>query len=57
MRNNKLYDTYFIAEKYHYKKRPQNVEKQIKRFWDTKDEQKRKIIYEYSQLEWILVEY
>ena len=57
MRENKKRDAYFWAQKHWHKKRPQNVENQIKRFWDTKDGQKRKIIYEYIQLEWIISEY
>jgi hypothetical protein len=57
MRENKKRDAYFWAQKHWHERRPQNVGNQIKRFWDTKDGQKRKIIYEYIQLEWIISEY
>lgn len=45
------------ADKYRQKKRPLNVERQIKRYWETKDPEKRKIIYQYICLERIIADY
>lgn len=56
MRQNKR-DAYFWAEKHWHKRRPKTVEKQVERFWNEKDENKRKRIYEYLQLERILANY
>lgn len=58
MRENKKYCVRQIVEKYRNKaKRPQNVEKQIERFWKAKTPQERERIYEYVQLERIISEY
>ena len=57
MRENKKRDAYFWAQKRRNKRRPQTVEKQVERFWNEKDENKRERIYEYIQLERILADY
>ena len=46
-----------IYSKYWGKPRPKNVENQIKRYWETTDTEKRKIIYQLIELEWVIAEY
>lgn len=51
MKNRKELVTEIILSQFRYKPRPKNVEKQIDRYRKETDKKKRKLIYEYIELE------